>query len=249
MSSGNHYILYFTASAYQKSSHYGEIAVKNLRESVWAREGGIRPEEGTDRKPSPEPMPGVGQRQGAGMVHSLWSGVEGVDKAASGWNSIPVACPCAPAMYWCLPPAPFGAGISISLAAAGAAAASFRVGDPGHGGVDSRLRAAARLPHQKHRETGPARRGSRPPFLLSENSPMRAPHVPAGRASPESEIRGPRFALGIPVISRPSRRRPRELCAPTSSTPGPGRSRRPTSRRPARRRNARPYAGPVRGEH
>jgi hypothetical protein len=38
MSSGNHYILYFTVSENQKSSHFREIAVENSRQSARARE-------------------------------------------------------------------------------------------------------------------------------------------------------------------------------------------------------------------
>jgi hypothetical protein len=80
MSSGNHYILYFTRREYLKSSGFGQFAVENSRRPYSMRERAIYAQPSLRSGPSPETMPLPGRGQGAAMVHLLWRGVEGVDK-------------------------------------------------------------------------------------------------------------------------------------------------------------------------
>src|SRR5277367_6178342 len=80
VSRGNHYILYFTSDEYLKSSHFREMAVGNSPGPYPARGRGIHAALILDGRPSPEPMPPTVGGKGAAIVHSLWTGVEAVDK-------------------------------------------------------------------------------------------------------------------------------------------------------------------------
>jgi len=79
-SSENHYILYFTAKMNLESSGCGHLAVENSASLSLAWETILRASGKHRTRPSRETIPLAGKGQGAIMVHSLWRGVEGVDK-------------------------------------------------------------------------------------------------------------------------------------------------------------------------
>lgn len=78
-SSENHYILYFTAKKYLESSGFGHLAVENPQSPCLARDPTSCPAATAGAWPFGETILLTDEGQDAGMVHSLWRGVERVD--------------------------------------------------------------------------------------------------------------------------------------------------------------------------
>lgn len=80
-SSGNHYILYFIVEKVSEEFPFRGNGCGEFAAALSGAESGVLPRDSGTAQALSETMPGMIPGQDAGMVQSLWRGVEGVDKA------------------------------------------------------------------------------------------------------------------------------------------------------------------------